>query len=78
MPLYEFMCDKCGKRFEELFRSLTERRRPRCPHCKSGNVHKMFSTFAMGGGSSKGGGAGGGGGGGCASCSGGSCASCRR
>jgi putative FmdB family regulatory protein len=73
MPLYEFMCDKCGKQFEELFRSLTERRRPRCPHCKSGNVHKMFSTFAMGGGSSKGGG---GDGGGCASCSGGSCATC--
>jgi putative FmdB family regulatory protein len=75
MPLYEFACDACGKRFEELFRSMTERRRPRCPHCESGNVHKMFSTFATSGGDS---GKGRGSSGGCATCRSGSCASCRR
>ena len=74
MPLYEFECDACGRRFEELFRSATERRRPSCPKCKSGNVHKRFSTFAMGGAGT--GGNGGGGGGGCASCAGGNCATC--
>lgn len=77
MPLYEFQCDACGKPFEELIRSMTERRRPKCPACKSRRVHKCFSTFAMGGTSrSKGGG--GGGGGGCATCSGGSCSTCGR
>jgi putative FmdB family regulatory protein len=77
MPLYEFQCDACGNQFEELFRSMTERRRPKCPVCKSRRVHKRFSTFAMGGTSrSKGGG--GGGGGGCATCSGGSCSTCGR
>jgi putative FmdB family regulatory protein len=74
MPLYEFDCDACGKKFEELIRSTTERRRPKCPHCKSPNVRKRFSTFAMSGitpgkGRSNGGG-------GCASCHSGSCATC--
>jgi putative FmdB family regulatory protein len=73
MPLYEFTCDKCGKLFEELIRSATERRRPKCPHCKSPNVHKKFSTFAMSG---AGRGKGSGGGGGCSTCHGGSCATC--
>jgi len=84
MPLYEFQCDACGKPFEELFRSMTERRRPKCPACKSPRVHKKFSTFAMGGtsrakggGGGDGGGGGGGGGGGCGTCSGGSCSTCR-
>jgi putative FmdB family regulatory protein len=72
VPLYEFGCDACGKKFEELFRSMNERRKPRCPHCKSGNVHKMFSTFATAGGES----AKGGGGRSCGSCAGGSCATC--
>jgi putative FmdB family regulatory protein len=68
MPIYEFQCDACGRTFEELFRSPSERRRPKCPKCKSPDVHKRFSTFAMGGA--------GGGGGGCASCAGGHCATC--
>jgi putative FmdB family regulatory protein len=75
MPIYEFQCDACGKRFEELFRSLTERRRPKCPKCKSPRVRKRFSTFAMSGTQA---GKGRGGGGGCATCHGGSCATCGR
>ena len=72
MPLYEFACDACGKEFEELFRSATERRRPKCPHCKSGNGHKLFSTFATAGGeASKGSGDSG-----CATCTASSCATC--
>ena len=72
MPVYEFACDACGKGFEELFRSMTERRRMKCPHCQSRNVHKVFSTFATAGGeASKGSG-----GDGCATCTSGSCATC--
>ena len=73
MPLYEFACDDCGRKFEELFRSMTERRRPHCPKCKSGNVHKLFSTFSPAGGDP---GKGRGGGDGCATCHSGSCATC--
>ena len=72
MPLYEFACDACGRKFEELFRSLTERRKPKCPKCKSGRVHKLFSTFSAAGGD-PGKGAGGKS---CGSCAGGSCATC--
>ena len=72
MPLYEFTCNKCGKLFEELIRSATERRRPKCPHCKSPNVRKKFSTFAMSG-TTRGGDSGDGG---CATCHGKSCATC--
>jgi len=73
MPLYEFSCDDCGKRFEVLFRSMTGRRRPQCAHCHSRNVRKQFSTFAMSGTTP---GRGRGGGGGCATCHSGSCATC--
>ena len=72
MPLYEFACDDCEKKFEELFRSATERRKPKCPKCKSGNVHKLFSTFAMSGGET----GKGAGGKSCGSCRSGSCGTC--
>ena len=74
MPLYEFQCDACGDQFEELVLSQTEKARPRCPHCGGRNVHKLFSTFAVGGGdrsrasSSPSG---------CGNCTSGSCAGCR-
>jgi len=71
MPIYEFVCDDCGKGFEKLFRGMTTRSRPTCPHCKSRNVHKTFSTFAtQGGDPAKGGGTS------CVSCSSGSCSTC--
>jgi putative FmdB family regulatory protein len=74
MPIYEFQCDACGEPFEELFRSARERRRPHCPGCGSGNVHKKLSTFAMTGDGEDG--ASGGASGGCGSCSRSSCAGC--
>ncbi|MBM4019407.1 MAG: zinc ribbon domain-containing protein [Planctomycetes bacterium] len=78
MPLYEFKCEACGKQFEELIRSMTERRRPKCPRCRSPRVRKCFSTFAMSGTSRSRASANAGAGGGCATCSGGSCATCGR
>ena len=75
MPFYEFSCDKCKKKFEEFFRSMSEKKKPVCPKCGSPKVRKLFSAFGMSGTSSKGGN-GNGGGGGCASCHGGSCATC--
>ena len=74
MPIYEFQCDACGAAFEELYRSASERRRPRCPECNSRQVHKRFSAFAVGGSSASGGATSGAG---CGSCSRSSCAGCR-
>ncbi len=45
MPLFEFICDDCGTRFEEL---VMGEREIGCPKCGSGDVRKQFSTFGMG------------------------------
>jgi len=73
MPIYEFVCDDCGREFEKLFRSMTEHRPPRCPHCNSRRVHKKFSTFATAGGEP---GKGQGGARSCATCDSGFCTTC--
>ncbi len=46
MPIYEYRCTKCRRRFS-LEESINEhgKRRPPCPKCKSRTVEPMFSTF---------------------------------
>jgi putative FmdB family regulatory protein len=46
MMLYDFECDDCGKKFEDLVRELSD---ARCPACASAHVTKQLSTFAVGG-----------------------------
>ena len=47
MPLYEFRCSQCGRRFEELVLSRAEQ--VACPDCGSDEVEKEFSPFSSGG-----------------------------
>jgi|Deesub1362B_J571_1020462.scaffolds.fasta_scaffold00120_57 putative FmdB family regulatory protein len=49
MPLYEYMCQACGKEF--VFLKLGAEQQPRCPHCGSQDVRKKLSAFACGPGS---------------------------
>ena len=52
MPIFEYQCETCDKRFEEL--TLASRAAaPACPECGDAHVHRVFSTFAA---QSKGGG----------------------
>src|SRR5881296_796433 len=46
MPIYEYRCTKCRKRFSQQ-EGIEEhgRRRPACPHCKSRAVEQVFSPF---------------------------------
>lgn len=46
MPIYEYRCTKCRKRFTAQ-QPISEhgRRRPGCPTCKSKAVEPVFSTF---------------------------------
>ena len=45
MPLYEYQCDACGRRFE-LIRKFSDPPLEKCPHC-GGTVHKLFSSPAI-------------------------------
>ncbi|HWR67429.1 MAG TPA: zinc ribbon domain-containing protein [Desulfomonilia bacterium] len=50
MPIYEYECQKCGKRFEALV-SMSAKENPPCPMCNSRKSRKKMSITA----SSKGG-----------------------
>ena len=43
MPIYEYTCNKCGEKFEFLYRNGDE---PECPGCKSNDLDKHISTFS--------------------------------
>lgn len=47
MPLYEYKCNDCGLKFEELVNKNVPDSSPLCPSCGSSNCEKLFSTFAL-------------------------------
>jgi putative FmdB family regulatory protein len=51
MPLYEYRCDGCGRRFEKLVARFGDR--VSCPGCGGASVEKQLSTFAVGAASSR-------------------------
>jgi putative FmdB family regulatory protein len=73
MPIYEYVCQECGVKFDVL-RSIKEADAPiACLKCASQSTRRAMSVFAahsggkiVAGNSSDG----------CAGCAGGSCASC--
>jgi putative FmdB family regulatory protein len=44
MPIFEYLCEDCGKRFEVLMRGSEK---PQCPKCKGTHLEQQFSAFAM-------------------------------
>jgi len=46
MPLYEFECEECTKRFERI-QKFTDPTPDVCPHCGKGPVRKLFSSPAI-------------------------------
>ncbi|MGA2532065.1 MAG: zinc ribbon domain-containing protein [Candidatus Aminicenantales bacterium] len=52
MPIYEFVCGKCGRRFECLV-SLGKEKEAACPGCGTPDARKLLSSFGIGGGSSR-------------------------
>ncbi len=48
MPIYEYRCEKCGRKFERLRPSQDADRIIECPFCESEDVERIFSSFATG------------------------------
>jgi len=46
MPLYEYQCDACGKRFEKI-QKFSDAPIEVCVHCGTGPVHKLLSSPAI-------------------------------
>ena len=46
MPLYEYTCRKCSKRFEFL---VFGSEKAACPKCHGHDLERLFSTFAVSG-----------------------------
>ena len=47
MPIFEYVCKECERRFEKLVQGPTK---VECPSCNSMSVEKQLSVFATGGG----------------------------
>lgn len=46
MPIFDYRCTSCDRRFELLVRSATV---PRCPHCGGGALERLVSLTAPAG-----------------------------
>jgi putative FmdB family regulatory protein len=48
VPIYEFVCESCGHRFEELVGAHVGRSASdvACPECDSAEVERQLSTYA--------------------------------
>ncbi len=51
MPIFEYECSDCKKKFEELVSGPATK--PECPSCRSTNTKKLLSVFAAQVGSGK-------------------------
>jgi putative FmdB family regulatory protein len=72
MPIYEYLCQDCGERFE-VVRAMKDADAPvACGKCSGEHTQRMLSVFFA----SSGGRVVAGGGSSCAGCAGGSCSSC--
>ncbi len=45
MPTYDYECDACGHEFE-LFQSITEAIKRKCPECGKQKLRRLFGTGA--------------------------------
>ena len=45
MPIFEYLCEDCGSKFEKLVRRA-ESNGVQCPSCGQEHLKQQFSTFA--------------------------------
>ena len=52
MPIYEYLCEACGDKFEKLVRRAEDALEAGCPACGEKHLRQEYSTFAARGGAS--------------------------
>jgi len=53
MPIYEYACKKCSKKFDHLARTMSASDvKVKCPECGSTDTARALSVFAVRGGDS--------------------------
>ena len=53
MPIYEYICQDCGEKYEKLIRSSVVKVELKCPQCGSDHGERTLSLFGAIGTSSK-------------------------
>ena len=48
MPIYEYTCESCQTRFDQLVRSMNNSDAQKCPKCGSTKTARALSVFAVG------------------------------
>jgi putative FmdB family regulatory protein len=46
MPIYEYVCEDCGTKFEKLVLRAGDKEGLACPSCGQSRLASQFSTFA--------------------------------
>ncbi|KPJ64928.1 hypothetical protein AMK68_00025 [candidate division KD3-62 bacterium DG_56] len=47
MPVFEYRCHACGRRFAWLEGVVDDRTKPACPHCGGTDIKRLISRFAV-------------------------------
>lgn len=45
MPIYEYICQDCGEKYDKFVRSSLAKVELKCPNCGSSEAKKAFSVF---------------------------------
>jgi putative FmdB family regulatory protein len=48
MPVYEYVCDECRRKFSWLVGVTADKEKPSCPRCGSRKYHKVISRVFKG------------------------------
>jgi len=48
MPIYEYVCESCNKKFDQLVRRMSGEHSAKCPECGSAKTARTLSVFAVG------------------------------
>jgi len=46
MPIFEFICEDCHRKFSALVGVVSNSRQPACPKCGGSNLTKLISRFS--------------------------------